>query len=328
MIEGLNIIENENENMSPMMKQYFEILKDNDGAILFFRVGDFYETFFEQAKLVSKLLNIALTGKECGLKEKAPMCGVPYHAVDVYMSKLVKLGYKVAIAEQMEDPKLTKGIVKREVTRVITPGTVLSTEYLDDKVNNFIISVYYSKGKYGISLLDFSTGDFFISDVNDEKAVEDMFTKYEPRELLINNNAINSSLDVDGIKNRYMIASTLISDDVYDLSKLKNKDNVVLDKLLKTLPNYKDIKDDNSIYAAIAAYDYVKANQKSELSHIETIEYIDDSKYMYLDTATIMNLELTEGIRDRERKGTLINILDKTKTSMGGRLLYRYCTWK
>ena len=238
MIEGLNITKDENENMSPMMKQYFEILKECDDTILFFRVGDFYETFFEQAKLVSKLLNIALTGKECGLEERAPMCGVPYHAVDVYMSKLVRLGYKVAIAEQMEDPKSVKGIVKREITRVITPGTVLSTEYLDDKVNNFIISIYYSKGKYGVSLLDFSTGDFLISDVSDEKAIEDIFTKYEPRELLINSNITNSNLDIDSIKNKYRVAVTLIGDDIYDLSKLKDKDNFVLDKLLKTLPNY------------------------------------------------------------------------------------------
>ena len=312
------------ENLSPMMKQYFDVRDKFSDSIVFFRVGDFYETFFDQAKIVSKSLNLVLTGKECGLIEKAPMCGVPYHAVDVYMSKLVKLGYKVAIAEQMEDPKSVKGIVKREVTRIITPGTVLSTEYLDDKVNNYIISIYFSKGKYGISLLDFSTGDFFISDLNDVKSIEDIFTKYEPKEMLVNQNILNSDLNIEDYKERYSTALTVMNDSLYDLAILKNKDNLLLDKLIKTLPNYKDIMESNSVYAAIAAYNYVKENQKRELSHVEDIKYLDDEKYMYLDTATIKNLELTEGIRDREKKGTLINVLDKTMTAMGGRLLIRY----
>jgi len=314
----------DNKNLSPMMRQYFDIVKSYNDAIVFFRVGDFYETFFEQAKLVSKALNLVLTGKECGLDEKAPMCGVPHHAVDVYMSKLVRLGYKVAIAEQMEDPRFAKGIVKREVTKVITPGTVLATEYLDEKVNNFIISVYFAKGKYGIALLDFSTGDFMISDVYDNKTIEDLYTKYDPKEMLVNANVANSSLNIDDLKARYNVAVTIVNENVYDLNNIKNKEHELLDKLLKTLPNYKDISEDNSIFAAIAAYNYVRENQKAELSHIESIKYLDDKKYMYLDTATIKNLELTEGIRDREKKGTLINVLDKTMTAMGGRLLNRY----
>ncbi len=322
LIDDLKI--EDSENLSPMMKQYFEVRDNYKDSIVFFRVGDFYETFFDQAKLVSKSLNLVLTGKECGLSERAPMCGVPYHAVDIYMSKLVKLGYKVAIAEQVEDPKTAKGIVKREVTRIITPGTVLATEYLDDKVNNYIISIYFSKGKFGISLLDFSTGDFFISDVSDTKSIEDIFTKYEPKEVLINANIINSEFDAESIKERYNVALTTMNDSIYDINILKNKDNELLDKLIKTLPNYKDVIESNSVYAAIAAYNYVKENQKSELSHVEDIKYLDDEKYMYLDTATIKNLELTEGIRDREKKGTLINILDKTMTAMGGRLLIHF----
>ena len=297
LIDDLKI--EDSENLSPMMKQYFEVRDNYKDSIVFFRVGDFYETFFDQAKLVSKSLNLVLTGKECGLSERAPMCGVPYHAVDIYMSKLVKLGYKVAIAEQVEDPKTAKGIVKREVTRIITPGTVLATEYLDDKVNNYIISIYFSKGKFGISLLDFSTGDFFISDVSDTKSIEDIFTKYEPKEVLINANIINSEFDAESIKERYNVALTIMNDSIYDINILKNKDNELLDKLIKTLPNYKDVIESNSVYAAIAAYNYVKENQKSELSHVEDIKYLDDEKYMYLDTATIKNLELTEGIRDR-----------------------------
>ena len=323
-MENIDIKIEENLNMSPMMRQYLDTVNKYKDCIIFFRVGDFYETFFEQAKLVSKALNLALTGKECGMEEKAPMCGVPYHADDVWLSKLVKLGYKVAIAEQMEDPKQAKGIVKREVTKVITPGTVLANEYLDDKTNNFIMSVYYLRNEYGVALLDFSTGDFIISDLKDTTSIEDIFIKYEPKELLVNSKISSSNLDINDLRERYRLAITVISDEVYNLDSLKRKDSEKLYKLLKTLDNYKDISENNSIFASIAAYNYVKINEKQELSHIERIKYLDDTKYMYLDAATIRNLELTEGIRNRDKKGTLINVLDKTMTAMGGRLLYRY----
>lgn len=323
-MERIDIKIEENDNMSPMMRQYLDTVNKYKDCIIFFRVGDFYETFFEQAKLVSKALNLALTGKECGMDEKAPMCGVPYHAVDTWLSKLVKLGYKVAIAEQMEDPKQAKGIVKREVTKVITPGTVLANEYLDDKTNNFIMSVYYLSSVYGVALLDFSTGDFIISDLKDTISIEDIFIKYEPKELLVNSQINSSNLDVNELRERYRLAVTVIDDSVYNLDSLKKKDSEKLYALLKTLDNYKDISENNSVFASIAAYNYVKINEKQELSHIEKIKYLDDTKYMYLDAATIRNLELTEGIRNREKKGTLINVLDKTMTAMGGRLLYRY----
>ena len=323
-MENISIKIEDNTNMSPMMRQYFDTVNKYKDCIIFFRVSDFYETFFEQAKLVSKTLNLALTGKECGMDEKAPMCGVPHHAVDIWLSKLVKLGYKVAIAEQMEDPKLAKGIVKREVTKIITPGTVLANEYLDDKTNNFIISIYYLGNEYGVALLDFSTGDFIISDLKDTTSVEDIFIKYEPKELLVNSKIDSSNIDINDFRERYRLAITVIGDEVYNLDSLKRKDSEKLYKLLKTLDNYKDISENNSIFAAIAAYNYVKINEKQELSHIENIKYLDDAKYMYLDAATIRNLELTESIRDRDKKGTLINVLDKTMTAMGGRLLYRY----
>ena len=316
-------IEN-SEKLSPMMKQYFDIREKYKDSIVFFRVGDFYETFFDQAKIVGKALNLVVTGKECGIDEKAPMCGVPHHAVDIYMSRLVRMGFKVAIAEQMEDPKAVKGIVKREVTKIITPGTMLATEYLEDKVNNFIISIYFRQGQYGISLLDFSTGDFLITDIDDYKAIEDMFLKYSPKEVLANSNILNSNINLDDLKERYSVATTIVRDEEYDLTRLKNKENETLAKILKTLPKYEAIKDNNSIYAASVAYNYVKENQKQELSHIENIKYLDDDKHMYLDAATIRNLELTEGIYNRDKKGTLINVLDKTTTAMGGRLLYRY----
>ena len=319
----LNDENNENSNMSPMMRQYFDTVNKYSDCIIFFRVGDFYETFFEQAKLVSKTLNLVLTGKDCGLKEKAPMCGVPYHAVDVYMSKLVKLGYKVAIAEQMEDPKTAKGIVKREVIKIITPGTVLADEYLDAKENNYILSIYYDSGIYGVSFFDFSTGDFFISNIKDENTLLDMISKYRPKELLVNSNIVNSNLKLVELKEIYDMAVTEINDNIYTFDKLKSKEFELLDILLKNIDNYNDIKNTNVIFSSIAAYYYVRENQKNELSHLEKIYYLHDESYMYLDSATIKNLELIENNNYKDRKGTLLDILDDTKTAMGGRLLRR-----
>ena len=313
----------ENQNLSPMMRQYFDVVNQHKDCIVFFRVGDFYETFFDQAKLVSKSLNLVLTGKECGLDEKAPMCGVPHHAVDIYMSKLVKLGYKVAIAEQVEDPKLAKGLVKREVTRVITPGTVLANEYLDDKISNYLLSIYYSNGKFGVAFFEFSTGEFFITDVSDKKTLEDLLIKYEPKEVLINLNFNSSNFDLSALSDDN-VAITVVDDSYFGLDNLERQDNKLLNKVLNDLSNFKVIKDNNSIHAAISVYNYVKDNQKTELSHIESISYLDDSSYMYLDAATIRNLELTEGMQNRDKKGTLIYVLDKTMTAMGGRLLYKY----
>ncbi|MBR4314133.1 MAG: DNA mismatch repair protein MutS [Lachnospiraceae bacterium] len=322
-MEIINFKNEESDNLSPMMRQYLDTAENYNDCIIFFRVGDFYETFFEQAKLVSKSLNLVLTGKDCGMKEKAPMCGVPYHAVDVYMSKLVKLGYKVAIAEQVEDPKLAKGLVKREVTKIITPGTVLAQEYLEDKVNNFILSIYYSDGKFGVAIFDFSTGDFMISNINDGKTLYDLFARFEPKEILVNANISYSSFDLSEIRDKYEIAVTVINDNIFDLNNLKDKEYALLDKLLKSISNYYDIKDSNAIYSSIAAYYYVRENQKNELSHLEKIEYINDKSYMYLDSATIKNLELTESMQNKDRKGTLLHVLDETKTAMGGRLLRR-----
>ncbi len=313
----------EQENLSPMMRQYLDTVENNKDCIIFFRVGDFYETFFEQAKLVSKSLNLVLTGKDCGLSEKAPMCGIPYHAVDVYLSKLVKLGYKVAIAEQVEDPKLAKGLVKREVTKIITPGTVLADEYLEDKVNNFILSIYYADGRFGVAIFDFSTGDFFISNINDDKTLYDLFVKYDPKEVLVNENISSSGVNLSEFRDKFSAAFTVIGDKVYDTDNLKNDEFDLLDKLIKNIDNYNAIKDSNAVLASMAAYFYVRENQKNELSHLEKIEYINDESYMYLDSATIRNLELTESMQNKDRKGTLLYILDETKTAMGGRLLRR-----
>lgn len=322
-MEIINYKTEDFENISPMMRQYLDIVEKYKDCIIFFRVGDFYETFFEQAQLVSRILNLVLTGKDCGMKDKAPMCGVPYHAVDIYMSKLVKHGYKVAIAEQVEDPKLAKGLVKREVTKVITPGTVLAQEYLEDKVNNFIMSIYFADGKYGIAVFDFSTGDFIISNIRDDRTLFDFFAKYEPKEVLVNGNISNSGVSLAELRDKYEMAFTIINDNIYDSDILKNKEFELFYKLLSNIKNYDEIKNTNAIYASVAAYYYVRENQKNELSHLEKIEFLNDSSYMYLDSATIKNLELTENMQNNDRKGTLLNILDETKTAMGGRLLRR-----
>lgn len=322
-MEIINIQQNNDANLSPMMRQYLNVAEKYKDCILFYRVGDFYETFFEQAKIVSHALNLVLTGKDCGTGEKAPMCGVPHHAVDVYMSKLVKLGYKVAIAEQMEDPKTAKGIVKREVTKIITPGTVLASEYLEDKVNNFILAIYYADGYYGVSIFDFSTGDFFISNVKNAKTIYDMLAKYDPKEILINKEVSSSDINISEIQDKAKVAFTVIDDNVYDIENLKTKDNEYLYKLLKQVENYDEIKDTNAIKSAISAYTYVKINQKSEISHLEKISYMNDKSLMYLDAATIKNLELTENMNTKDRKGTLLYVMDETKTAMGGRLLHR-----
>lgn len=304
-----------------MMRQYIEVAEKNSDSILFFRVGDFYETFFEQAKLVSKELNLVLTSKECGIDEKAPMCGVPYHAVDVYLSKLVKKGYKVAIAEQLEDPKLVKGIVKRDVTKIITPGTVLDAAYLDDKINNFLLSICFEKGVFGISLLDFSTSTFLYGDIKDVESLYDQIIKYAPHEIIANKNFEKSGINIPVFKEKFDISLSILQDSYFDKSILKNTDNEFIRKILETSDEYIKNKDLVSISASLAAYIYVKENQKRELSHIRNITYINDNSYMYLDKETIRSLELTENMNTRDRSYSLLSVLDSTKTAIGARKL-------
>ena len=317
MTKNQNEIRN-NENLSPLMRQYFDIKDDYIDAILFFRVGDFYETFFEDAKIVSKTLNLVLTGKECGLEERAPMCGVPYHAVDTYLSRLIKHGFKVAIAEQVEDPKVAKGLVKREVKRVVTPGTVLSSEYLEDKSNNYIMSIFYDGIKYNISIIDFSTGEFYISLLDSAKKLYDIVDKYRPSEILYNNFLNFSKFNIDEIKNKYYVSITMLDESLYDKKRIKESD--YLNKLIKKVDN-DIVKIDGMILSMMSLYLYIRDYQQKDLTHIEQINLLEDNSYMYLDSATIKNLELIENIQDRDNKGTIFSILDKTKTAMGGRML-------
>ena len=305
--------------LSPMMTQYVETKKQYPDCILFYRLGDFYEMFFEDALTASKELEITLTGKECGLEERAPMCGVPYHAVDSYLYKLVQKGYKVAIAEQMEDPKLAKGLVKREVIRVVTPGTITSSQALDETKNNYLMGIVYIGDTYGISTCDMTTGDYLVTEVEGERNLLDEIHKFAPSEIICNEAFYMSSIDLDDLKNRYHVAvSSLDSHYFSDVScrkVLKEHFHVsTLDGL--GLADY-----DAGVIAAGAVMEYLYETQKNSLAHIVTITPYTTGQFMIIDTSTRRNLELVETLREKQRRGSLLWVLDKTKTAMGARLM-------
>ena len=305
--------------LSPMMTQYVETKKQYPDCILFYRLGDFYEMFFEDALTASKELEITLTGKECGLEERAPMCGVPYHAVDSYLYKLVQKGYKVAIAEQMEDPKLAKGLVKREVIRVVTPGTITSSQALDEAKNNYLMGIVYIGDTYGISTCDMTTGDYLVTEVEGERNLLDEIHKFAPSEIICNEAFYMSSIDLDDLRNRYHVAissldSHYFSDDACR-KVLKEHFHVgTLDGL--GLADY-----DAGVIAAGAVMEYLYETQKNSLAHIVTITPYTTGQFMIIDTSTRRNLELVETLREKQRRGSLLWVLDKTKTAMGARLM-------
>ena len=311
-----------NKNLSPMMRQYVETKLQNKNTILFYRLGDFYEMFFDDAILVSNLLEIALTGKDCGLEDRAPMCGIPYHAIDNFLPKLIEKGYKVAIAEQVEDPKLTKGIVKREITKIVTPGTFDANNINNNSQNNYIFSLYYDLNQYGLSIVDFINGDFFITNFNDVDTLIDLINKLKPKEILYNKYIIMANIDLESIAYNYNILLTNLDDNYFDKSHLN--DNSYLNNLIKNIDIYDAVKDSASINAAIAVYLYLKNTQKIELSNFIKIKYYSLNDYMYLDSFTIRNLELFETIRDKDKIGSLFFVINKTKTAMGARLLKNY----
>lgn len=305
--------------LSPMMTQYVETKKQYPDCILFYRLGDFYEMFFEDALTASKELEITLTGKECGLEERAPMCGVPYHAVDSYLYKLVQKGYKVAIAEQMEDPKLAKGLVKREVIRVVTPGTITSSQALDETKNNYLMGIVYIGDTYGISTCDMTTGDYLVTEVEGERNLLDEIHKFAPSEIICNEAFYMSSIDLDDLRNRYHVAissldSHYFSDDACR-KVLKEHFHVgTLDGL--GLADY-----DAGVIAAGAVMEYLYETQKNSLAHIVIITPYTTGQFMIIDTSTRRNLELVETLREKQRRGSLLWVLDKTKTAMGARLM-------
>ncbi len=305
--------------LSPMMLQYMETKKQYKDCILFYRLGDFYEMFFDDAKTASKELELTLTGKECGLEERAPMCGVPYHAVDNYLSRLVQKGYKVAIAEQMEDPKLAKGLVKREVIRVVTPGTITSAQALDETKNNYLIGIVYLGDRMGVSVADISTGDFLVTEVSSERSLFDEINKFSPSEIICNDAFAMSGIDLEEIKNRYQFAvSTLDSHFFQDEScrKLLREHFKVGSLEGLGLADY-----DCGVIAAGAVLQYLYETQKSTLDHLTTIVPYSTGNYMVLDMSTRRNLELLETMREKQKRGSLLWVLDKTRTAMGARLL-------
>lgn len=308
--------------LSPMMQQYMQTKNEYKDCILFYRLGDFYEMFFEDAILVSKALEITLTGKDCGLEERAPMCGVPYHAASTYINKLVAMGYKVAIGEQVEDPKLAKGLVKREVVRVVTPGTNLSETALVDSKNNFLMSIVYIGDTFGIATADISTGDFFVTEVNSIRTLMDEINKFMPSEIICNKAFYLSGIDIDDIKNRLQIC-------VFELEDWYFED----DNCIRTLKEHFKVfdlggiglsEDGAKVISAGVLLEYVYQTQKSSAVWLTKLTPYSTGKYMIIDTSTRRNLELVETLREKQKRGSLLWILDKTKTAMGARLLRTY----
>ncbi len=307
------------EDLTPMMQQYMETKKQYQDCILFYRLGDFYEMFFDDALTASKELEITLTGKACGLEERAPMCGIPYHAVEGYLTKLVSRGYKVAICEQVEDPKLAKGLVKRDVIRIVTPGTNLNVQSLEESRNNFLMCITYTPARIGISVADVTTGDYYLTEVEDLRKLNDELMKYEPSEVICNEAFLVSGFDVDDLRGRYHVSVNALEAHVFDDDGCKRvllrhfKVNSLIGLGIEEFPV--------GMIAAGALLQYLYETQKTELAHFTHIYPYLTNKFMLLDSSTRRNLELAETLREKQKRGSLLWVLDKTKTAMGGRLL-------
>ena len=310
---------------SPMMQHYIATKEQYKDCILFYRLGDFYEMFFDDAITASRELELTLTGKDCGQEERAPMCGIPFHAAEIYISRLIGKGYKVAICEQLEDPKFAKGIVKRDVIRVVTPGTVIESNMLDEKKNNYIMSIYKTGLFFGMAVCDISTGDFFatqITETNNFARLLDEISRYSPAEIVVNDMMFASTEEKEKIRDRFECYISLEKDLSYenDYENILKEYNVYNEgKKLNEIEN-KNL----SIIASNGLITYLNETQKIKLEHINRINLYSVSKYMSLDLNTRRNLELTEKMRDKSKKGTLLWVLDKTSTSMGGRMLRRW----
>lgn len=307
---------------TPMMQQYLEVKESYKDCILFYRLGDFYEMFFEDAKTASKELELTLTGKNCGTEERAPMCGVPHHAVEGYLNKLVKKGYKVAICEQVEDPKTAKGIVKREVIRVVTPGTNTNSQALDESKNNYIMCIVYLADKYGVSIADVSTGDYLVTEVDTERKLLDEINKYSPAEIICNEAFYMSGIDLEDITNRLNICVNSL--EAWYFSE---------DASIGTLKEHFHIHSLEGIglhdfscgsIAAGSLLKYLYETQKNSLAHMVEIHPYATGAYMIIDSSTRRNLELVETLREKAKRGSLLWVLDKTRTAMGARMLRSY----
>lgn len=305
--------------LTPMMQQYMETKEQYKDCILLYRLGDFYEMFYDDALIASKVLEITLTGKDCGQAERAPMCGIPYHALDGYLTKLIDHGYKAAICEQVEDPKTAKGIVKREVIRIVTPGTNLSMQSLDESKNNYLMCLFYMDEQFGISVADISTGDYYMTEVDTAKKVFDEINRYMPAEIIYNDYFLMSGLNLEelGEKMQFSVSAldTWYSDEDLCVQKIKDHFHVLsLDGL--GLSDYSA----GTIAAGMLLL-YLYETQKNALPQMTRIIPYKTERYMVLDTATRRNLELLETLREKQKRGSLLWVLDKTKTAMGARFL-------
>ena len=316
----------EKSEFSPMMQEYLKTKEEYQDCILFYRLGDFYEMFFDDAIKASKELELTLTGKLCGQEERAPMCGIPFHAADAYIAKLIEKGYKVAICEQLEDPKQAKGIVKRGVIRVVTPGTVIESNLLDEKKNNYIMSVYKTGLYYGVSVCDVSTGDFRttqIAENNNFPKLLDEISKFNPAEIIVNPFMYDSLEEISKIKERFEVYISRVKEEAFS----KNTEKLLQNYLFVNDHEEKieNLEDKELIVSSInGLLDYLIETQKTNLDHINKIIVYTTTKYMSLDISARRNLEITEKMRDKSKKGTLLWVLDKTSTSMGGRQLRRW----
>ena len=310
------------QQLSPMMQHYLRTKHDNPDCLLFYRLGDFYEMFFDDAVTVSRELELTLTGKSCGLSQRAPMCGVPYHAVDSYLTRLVEYGHKVAICEQMEDPRTAKGIVRREVVRIVTPGTNLDMNALEEGKNNYILCAFYTSGQIGIAAADISTGDFLVTEVPDTVKLYDEIIGYSPAELLCNDALLMSRLDLGDLRSRLSLQVSTIGTSFFEESSAVK---LLLEHFRTSSLLSLGIEDfPSGTLAAGALLRYLYDTQKNSLSNLTRIRAYASGKYMLLDSSTRRNLELTQTLRDKKKRGSLLWVLDKTCTAMGARLLHRF----
>lgn len=309
----------DSRSLSPMMVHYCQTKCAYKDSILFYRLGDFYEMFFEDAKTVSRELELTLTGKDCGLSERAPMCGIPYHAAETYINRLIDKGYKVAICEQVEDPKTAKGIVKREVTRVVTPGTNLNMQELDEGKNNYLMAIVCVGDHFGVSTADITTGDCYVTEIDEARKLWDEINKFLPAEIICNDAFLVSGVDVDDLRNRlhisvFALESWYFGDDLCKQTLLEHFKISSLEGL--GLADY-----DSGVIAAGSLFRYLLDTQKNTMEHMNKIIPYTTERYMVIDSSSRRNLELVETLREKQKRGSLLWVLDKTKTAMGARML-------
>lgn len=312
----------DSRSLSPMMVHYCQTKCAYKDSILFYRLGDFYEMFFEDAKTVSRELELTLTGKDCGLSERAPMCGIPYHAAETYINRLIDKGYKVAICEQVEDPKTAKGIVKREVTRVVTPGTNLNMQELDEGKNNYLMAIVCVGDHFGVSTADITTGDCYVTEIDEERKLWDEINKFLPAEIICNDAFLVSGVDVDDLRNRlhisvFALESWYFGDDLCKQTLLEHFKISSLEGL--GLADY-----DSGVIAVGSLFRYLLDTQKNTMEHMNKIIPYTTDRYMVIDSSSRRNLELVETLREKQKRGSLLWVLDKTKTAMGARMLRNF----